>query len=127
MIRFEEPPSEGCVYDCAFITVPSSQYGVVFYGNENEFLAALEHGSGLLCGGANWWTFGEVMRDLFDDAEYIDWTSSAGDWTLAIRAGDVWFSAYQENDWPNSGFRWYIDRTIVGRTLDELCDLLTVQ
>lgn len=96
---------------------------VVFHGDQADFLWELEHGrSGVEAIGAGWYDFRHALKDIYEDVEIVDWTSSAGDWMLAFKADDGgWYPAWQENGYPRfRGYRWTISREWSGKTVDEL-------
>lgn len=100
---------------------------VVFHGTEADFLYELEYSrNGVECIGADWWDFQQCLSDLYEQAEIIEWTSSAGDWCLAFRVGELWYPAWQENGYPQfRGYRWTISHEFPARSLEELWAILT--
>jgi hypothetical protein len=71
-------------------------------------------------------TYKKVISEILqaDELEVIDWTSSAGDWTLAYKDGDTWYPLFQSNRWPMHGFSYSIDRSCGADTFDELCNIM---
>lgn len=90
-----------------------------FHGTEQEFLTLLL-GGGVAVYGANWYSHRDVLVPTFEKTEIADWTSSAGDWTLAVFDGENWYFGWQENAWPSGGFRIGVDNQVAAATLDEL-------
>lgn len=46
----------------------------------------------------------------FPHLSVFDWTSSAGDWTFIVsQDGKSWYVMSRENNWPSTGFTYYID------------------
>ncbi len=55
-------------------------------------------------------SYKEVFEALgYLEMRAIETTSSAGDWTLAVRGKKGWQLAWQENRYPYYGFRYSID------------------
>ena len=44
-----------------------------------------------------------------EKVKVLDNTSSAADWTFAVKKDALWYIAFQYNNWPNSGFSYCID------------------
>jgi hypothetical protein len=61
----------------------------------------------------------------YKKVEVIEHTSSAGDWTFAVKVRDGWLLAGQENRYPYHGYKYWVD---VSRypcaSLEELIDCL---
>jgi len=99
----------------------------VFHGTEADFLYELEYNrNGVECINANWYDLLRTLQDIYEDAEIIDMTSSAGDWMLAFKTDDGrWYPAWQENGYPRfRGYRWTISREWSGATIEELLAVL---
>ena len=98
----------------------------VFHGTEADFLYELEYNrNGVECIGAGWYDFRHALKDICEDVEIVDWTSSAGDWMLAFLADNGrWYLAWQENMYPTRGYRWSISREWSGATIEELLAVL---
>lgn len=72
-------------------------------------------------------SYNKVLAMLgYKRVEVVDWTSSAGDWTLAIRTADGWKPVSQENRHPYHGFRYALCSTPWPmETFEELCSYLS--
>lgn len=53
----------------------------------------------------------QVAEELgFPHLSVFDWTSSAGDWTFIVsRDGEEWHIMSRTNNWPSSGFTYFVD------------------
>jgi len=99
----------------------------VFHGTQADFLYDLQCSrSGVEAIGAGWYDLLHALKDIYEAAEIVDWTSSAGDWMLAFKASDgQWHPAWQENGYPQfRGYRWSISHEWSGETIDELLAVL---
>jgi len=56
----------------------------------------------------------------YSKTKVIDHTSSAGDWVFGIYDGEYWCPAFQENAYPEHGFRYSIDISVAAKTFEEL-------
>jgi len=55
-------------------------------------------------------SYGKVFEALgFKDWDDFETTSSAGDWTLVVFDGEMWFPAFQSNRYPRCGFSYSVD------------------
>lgn len=90
-----------------------------FHGTEEEFVAALL-GGGVFVAGAGWYSHRDVLMPTFEKTEIADWTSSAGDWDLAVFDGENWMFGWQESMYPYGGMRVGVDNSMAATTLDEL-------
>ena len=69
-------------------------------------------------------SYAEVFKLLgYEDAKPIEWSSSAGEWTFAIRGGDAWYFAQQSNRYPRHGFS-YSRGEISFETYEAACEFL---
>ena len=54
-------------------------------------------------------SYRSVFPDLgFDQVVRLESSSSAGDWTLGVRQGQIWYLAFQENRYPGHGFGYSV-------------------
>jgi len=100
---------------------------IMFHGDQADFLWELEHGrNGVECIGAGWYDFRHALKDIYEDVEIVDWTSSAGDWMLVFKTDNgQWHPAWQENGYPQfRGYRWSISHEWSGATIEELLAVL---
>lgn len=61
------------------------------------------------------------MSVYFTDCRSMETSSSAGDWTLAVKDGDFWYVASQSNRYPYHGFSYSVDRDFAAESFEELC------
>ena len=56
-------------------------------------------------------TYQKVFCEIlgYDEIKPVNLSSSAGDWDFAIREGDIWRMASQNNRYPYYGFRYCIN------------------
>lgn len=101
-----------------------------YYNNQGSELTAEEAQDELLEGGyvevpnagaGSYRRFFEAM--LFEDCKAMETTSSAGDWTLAVKDNGTWYAAWQSNRFPRHGFSYSIDRMCSADSFEELCRL----
>jgi hypothetical protein len=57
------------------------------------------------------------------EVQVYDWTSSAGDWTFAVKLGDLWFAAFQNNRYPQTGFDYSLSSGGVA-SFEDLCGIM---
>ena len=69
-----------------------------------------------------------IFEDLgFDKVIPYETSSSAGDWAFIVHSkhDGLWYSAYQSNKFPSSGFSYGIDTDMFGETAkDVIIDIL---
>ena len=103
--------------------VAGDYYGTMqdayFHGTEQELMALLL-GGGVEVYGANRYSHRDVLVPTFEKVEITDWTSSAGDWDLAVFDGENWMFGWQESMYPYGGMRVGVDNSMAATTLDEL-------
>jgi hypothetical protein len=52
-------------------------------------------------------SYADVFKLLgYEEVRPIELTSSAGEWTFAVRDGDTWYIAQQSNRYPRRGFSY---------------------
>lgn len=90
----------------------SSGYGQIFddkgvHISKKEARKRLIEGKLIEVPNAGAQTFRQLLADLkFGTVEVLNWTSSAGDWSFALRTREGWLQVYQENRYPYHGFRY---------------------
>jgi hypothetical protein len=54
-------------------------------------------------------SYKEVLKLLgFSEVEVFEWSSSAGDWTFAVRGPGGWYAVWQSNRYPYHGFDYAV-------------------
>lgn len=115
-------------YQCYHWYSFSGEDAVSYHGDQADFLWRMEfHPGGVECVNAGWYDLLFVLLGLFDEAEILDNTSSAGDWCLAFKVGKLWYPAWQENMYPTKGYRWTISHEFPARDLEDLWAILTME
>lgn len=56
-----------------------------------------------------------------EDVKVVDWTSSAGDWVLAVKKDGLWYAGFQYNRWPRCGFSYSINVEEPYESFEQLC------
>ncbi len=92
----ENPSGIGQFYDSKGNPVSREQAQDLFIGGETIELPNAGAGS-----------YSEVFEALgYEETKPIEWSSSAGDWTFAVRDEETWYIAYQSNRYPRHGFAY---------------------
>ena len=89
---------------------------LVFYDESGTVISAEQAKENILAGkpvaipGAGAGNYSEVFTDLlgFDELEVVDWTSSAGDWSFAVKDETGWRVAWQSNRYPYHGYTYQV-------------------
>jgi hypothetical protein len=67
-------------------------------------------------------SYEDVFEALgFVEVKPIEWSSSAGDWTFAVRDDDTWRVAYQSNRYPRHGFSYSLGSETF-ESYEDACD-----
>lgn len=76
--------------------------------NHEQAQDLFNEGHGIAVPNAGAGSYSEVFQMLgYEEAKPIEWSSSAGDWTFAIRNGEDWYVAQQRNRYPYHGFLYH--------------------
>lgn len=109
--------------------IPENPHGIgQFYdedGNEINREEAQDQfldGKGIAVPNAGAGSYEEVFNALgFEEVKTIEDTSSAGEWTFAIRDQEDWYIAYQSNRSPRCGFV-YTKHDLPFDSFEDACD-----
>jgi hypothetical protein len=63
-----------------------------------------------------------VDRVLYAELKVVEWSSSAGDWTFAVRDDSLWRLAFQTNRYPRHGFSYSVDNDLCWGSFEGLCE-----
>lgn len=71
-------------------------------------------------------SYDAVLKRLgYVETKEIEWTSSAGDWTIAARDDDTWYIVSQSNRHPYHGFSYYTDR-LPHESYEQACEFASM-
>ncbi len=104
-----------------------------FYDNRGNELTreqaqdALGNGESVEVPNAGSGSYEAVFKALgFEETKVIEWSSSAGDWTFAVRDEETWYVAFQNNRYPHHGFSYSRD-TFPFESFEDACDFACQQ